>query len=108
MAAGECGVLGSGMAVIKSPTFVQVINVDNDDNTASVSCAIEGTTYASCHAKETITVQGTLASKDLNWMQIPLTGTPLSLSTHSPSLAEASGIGSNDILPQAWVLLAAG
>ncbi|KAK5790543.1 hypothetical protein VI817_007830 [Penicillium citrinum] len=31
MAAGECGVLGSGMAVIKSPTFVQVINVDNDD-----------------------------------------------------------------------------
>lgn len=44
------------------------------DRTASVSCDVEGSTYAFCHAKYgTINVQGTLAPKDLNWMQVPIT-----------------------------------
>ncbi|KAJ5216901.1 hypothetical protein N7468_009909 [Penicillium chermesinum] len=55
-------------------------------STASISCAIKGTTYASCHAIATITVQGTLESPDLNWMRIPLTQT-LPLPTESPASA---------------------
>lgn len=42
--------------------------------TASVSCRIEGFTYAFCHAKYgTIDVHGSLAPTHLNWMHIPVT-----------------------------------
>jgi len=55
-------------------------------STAYVSCAIEGTTFAYCYAKETITAQGTLALKDLNWMHIPLTQMPSPPPTLQPSV----------------------
>jgi hypothetical protein len=36
---------------------------------------MDGTTYASCHARQTVSVQATLAPKDLNWMDIPVIST---------------------------------
>lgn len=39
---------------------------------ATISCNVMGTTYAVCDAFETISAQGTLAAKDLNWMEVPL------------------------------------
>lgn len=56
------------------------------ESTALVSCEVIGTTFAFCRAKETISVQGTLAQKDLNWMDIPLTET--SAPTSSTQTAE--------------------
>lgn len=60
-------------------------------STALVSCEIVGTSFAFCRAKETIYVQGTLAPKDLNWMDIPLTeasspssSTPTAKPTEAP------------------------
>ncbi|KAJ5110895.1 hypothetical protein N7532_001430, partial [Penicillium argentinense] len=70
--ANECGILGTGIIAISAPTSVEVINIDRNDNTASISCDVSGTTSAFCHAKETIFVKGTLAPKDLNWMDVPM------------------------------------
>jgi hypothetical protein len=42
-------------------------------------------------AKETISVQGTLAAKDLNWMDIPVTDMP-PVSTSTPLSSNAEGI----------------
>ncbi|KAJ5883444.1 uncharacterized protein N7473_010330 [Penicillium subrubescens] len=86
--ASECGIPGEGMTVIAAPTFAELRHSNNVNNTASLSCHIDGTTYASCHARQTISVQATLAPKDLNWMNIPVISTteeaiyaPLSLPT---------------------------
>ncbi|CEJ55668.1 hypothetical protein PMG11_01916 [Penicillium brasilianum] len=73
--ASECGIPGDGMTVIAAPTFAELRNSNNVNNTASLSCDIAGTTYASCHARQTISVQATLAPKDLNWMEIPVIST---------------------------------
>lgn len=54
-------------------------------STALVSCDISGTSYAFCHAKETISKQGTLAAKDLNWMDIPVTDMPPLPTSTAPS-----------------------
>lgn len=41
-------------------------------STVSLSCQIIGTTYASCQVRQTISVQVTLAPKDLNCITIPV------------------------------------
>lgn len=43
---------------------------------AYLSCELRGTTYASCHASKTISAEGTLAPRDLNWMRIPVIPAP--------------------------------
>ncbi|KAJ6123315.1 hypothetical protein N7512_005780 [Penicillium capsulatum] len=75
------------ITVIAAPSSIQLINIDKRQNTASVSCDVVGTTYAYCHAQEkTVSIQGTLAPNDLNWMNVPVTEyehtpTPTQLST---------------------------
>jgi hypothetical protein len=60
-------------------------------STASISCDVSGTTSAFCHAKETIFVKGTLAPKDLNWMDVPMaTMSPNSDSTNAIGTFEGS------------------
>lgn len=44
-------------------------------STATVSCSVAGTTYASCSAAQgTVTVQHTLDAKNINWMPVTVTG----------------------------------
>lgn len=44
-------------------------------STALVSCDLTGTTSAFCHARatQTIFVKGPLPSKDMKWMDVPIT-----------------------------------
>ncbi|KAJ5232637.1 hypothetical protein N7468_005593 [Penicillium chermesinum] len=85
VASSACGIPGSGMTAIAAPTSAQLVNV-YDGKTASLSCNIASTTYASCSATEgTVTVTQTLGPKDLNWMDVTLTSssTPTPTSTHT-------------------------
>ncbi|KAJ5660341.1 hypothetical protein N7507_006792 [Penicillium longicatenatum] len=74
VAASACGIPGKGMTAISAPSSAQLINT-NGANTASLSCNVAGSTYASCYAQEgTVTVQQTLASSNINWMAVTVTG----------------------------------
>lgn len=70
---------------------------------ASVSCDIQGTTYAFCHAAHgTVDVHATLAPKHLNWMSITVTGVyfnPPSLTTSSSAANAELLIGSHATHP---------
>jgi hypothetical protein len=105
--ASNCGILGDGLTAILAQ-LLQLIDIDREAKyesliytkisnhwltssrtTALVSCDISGTSYAFCHARKTISVQGTLAAKDLKWMTTPVTDMrPLSTPTQLPSKAE--------------------
>ncbi|KAJ5641744.1 hypothetical protein N7490_005744 [Penicillium lividum] len=84
VASSACGIPGKGMTAISAPSSAQLINT-NGANTASLSCNVAGTTYASCFAQEgTVTVQQTLAASNINWMAVTVTG-PCSTSTPTPT-----------------------
>ncbi|KAJ5936162.1 hypothetical protein N7454_005460 [Penicillium verhagenii] len=84
VASSACGIPGTGMTAISAPSTAQLINT-NGANTASLSCNVAGTTYASCSAQEgTVTVQQTLAASNINWMAVTVTG-PCSTSTPTPT-----------------------
>ncbi|KAJ5719827.1 hypothetical protein N7493_006705 [Penicillium malachiteum] len=91
VASTACGIPGSGMTAIAAPTSAQLIHV-NDGNTASLSCNVAGTTYASCYATYgTATAHQTLTGTNLNWMAVTVTTsstptpTPTSIFTTSTS-----------------------
>ncbi|KAJ5765370.1 hypothetical protein N7520_004929 [Penicillium odoratum] len=84
VASSACGIPGKGMTAISAPSSAQLINT-NGANTASLSCNVAGTTYASCFAQEgTVTVHQTLAASNINWMAVTVTG-PCSTSTPTPT-----------------------
>ncbi|KAJ5630485.1 uncharacterized protein N7484_010585, partial [Penicillium longicatenatum] len=101
VAASVCGIPGKGMTAISAPSSAQLINT-NGANTASLSCNVAGSTYASCYAQEgTVTVQQTLASSNINWMAVTVTGdcytstptptpTPTPTSTPTPTHSSTS------------------
>ncbi|KAJ5976615.1 hypothetical protein N7481_010322 [Penicillium waksmanii] len=70
--APNCGVSEAGMTAILKKNSVQLVDVNKKNSTASLSCHITGTTYASCYATNEISVHATLAPKDLNWMALPV------------------------------------
>ncbi|CAI7600285.1 unnamed protein product [Penicillium pancosmium] len=75
VAASDCGVSEAGMTAILKKNSVELVDVNKKNSTASLSCHITGTTYASCYATNKISVQATLAPKDLNWMAISVVTT---------------------------------
>ncbi|KAJ5802181.1 uncharacterized protein N7503_004631 [Penicillium pulvis] len=101
VAASACGIPGNGMTAISAPSSAQLINT-NGANTASLSCNVAGSTYASCYAQEgTVTVQQTLAASNINWMAVTVTGdcytstptptpTPTPTSTPTPTHSSTS------------------
>ncbi|KAJ5899876.1 hypothetical protein N7495_004620 [Penicillium taxi] len=84
VASSACGIPDSGLTEIASPTSVILQDV-SAGTTAIISCNVEGTTSALCHASQgTIDVTHTLASSDMNWMAVTITG-PVSTSTPTPT-----------------------
>ncbi|KAJ5875454.1 uncharacterized protein N7473_012801 [Penicillium subrubescens] len=85
VASADCGIPGKGMTAIAAPSSAELYQAYADGSTATVSCAIAGTTYASCSAAQgTVTVQHTLDSKNINWMPVTVTG-DCSTSTPTPT-----------------------
>ncbi|KAJ5157636.1 uncharacterized protein N7482_008736 [Penicillium canariense] len=90
VAAADCGIPGKGMTAVAAPTYAELYQVYDAGNTATVSCNVAGTTYASCSAAQgTVTVQSTLNSKNINWMPVTVTG-DCSTSTPSPTSTSTS------------------
>ncbi|KAF7716561.1 Uncharacterized protein PECH_004362 [Penicillium ucsense] len=95
VASADCGIPGKGMTVVAAPTAAQIIQSYPNGNIALVSCSVEGTTAASCSASQgTVTVEKTLAAKDINWMAITVTGdcstsTPIPTTTAVPTLTSS-------------------
>ncbi|KAJ6015417.1 hypothetical protein N7540_010008 [Penicillium herquei] len=96
VASAACGIPGSGMTAIAAPSSAQLIHA-NDGNTASLSCNVAGTTYASCYATYgTATAHQTLTGTNLNWMAVTVTTsstptpTPTSTSTTSTSTSTST------------------
>ena len=72
---------------------------------ASVSCDVQGTTYAFCHAAHgTVDVHATLAPKHLNWMSIPVTG----VWVNPPSLTTSSSAERTELLIRSHTTHSAG
>ncbi|KAJ5741092.1 hypothetical protein N7493_000964, partial [Penicillium malachiteum] len=67
----SCGIPGPGITAIAGPTVIKLANV-NPGIESFLSCRVDGTTYAFCHASQTISAAATLAPKDLNWMEVPI------------------------------------
>ncbi|KAJ5547094.1 hypothetical protein N7494_004679 [Penicillium frequentans] len=89
VAASACGIPGNGMTAISAPSSAQLINT-NGANTASLSCNVAGSTYASCYAEEgTVTVQQTLAASNINWMAVTVTGDCYTSTPHTNSHSHA-------------------
>jgi len=87
VASADCGIPGKGMTVVAAPTYAELFQAYGNGNTATVSCAVAGTTYASCSAAQgTVTVTHTLDSKNINWMPVTVTG-DCSTSTPTPTPA---------------------
>ncbi|KAJ5708418.1 hypothetical protein N7488_008219 [Penicillium malachiteum] len=101
VASTACGIPGSGMTAIAAPTSAQLIHA-NDGNTASLSCNVAGTTYASCYATYgTATAHQTLTGTNLNWMAVTVTTsstptpTPTSTTTTSTSTSISTSISTS-------------
>ncbi|KAF3391528.1 hypothetical protein F1880_007658 [Penicillium rolfsii] len=85
VASADCGIPGKGMTAIAAPSSAELYQAYGDGSTATVSCAVAGTTYASCSAAQgTVTVQHTLDAKNINWMAVTVTG-DCSTSTSTPT-----------------------
>ncbi|KAJ5355252.1 uncharacterized protein N7496_012464 [Penicillium cataractarum] len=85
VASADCGIPGKGMTAVAAPSSAELYQAYADGSTATVSCAVAGTTYASCSAAQgTVTVEHTLDSKNINWMPVTVTG-DCSTSTPTPT-----------------------
>lgn len=85
VASSACGIPGKGMTAIAAPSSAELYQAYADGSTATVSCSVAGTTYASCFAAQgTVTVRHTLDSKNINWMPVTVTG-DCSTSTPTPT-----------------------
>ncbi|EPS31370.1 hypothetical protein POX_h09657 [Penicillium oxalicum] len=85
VASADCGIPGKGMTVVAAPTSAEIIQSYPNGDIALVSCSVDGTTFASCSASQgTLTVEKTLAAKDINWMAVTVTG-DCSTSTPTPT-----------------------
>ncbi|KAJ5097629.1 hypothetical protein N7456_008350 [Penicillium angulare] len=94
VASSACGIPGNGLTAISASTSAQLIQVAGG-KTASVSCNVAGTTYASCSVEYgTAHAHQTLTGTDLNWMPVTIststTPTPTSTSTSTPSPTSTS------------------
>ncbi|KAJ6000973.1 hypothetical protein N7481_001382, partial [Penicillium waksmanii] len=108
VAASDCGVSEAGMTAIIKKDSVELVDVNKKNSTASLSCHITGTTYASCYATNKISVHATLAPKDLNWMAIPvMTTISNSPGALSASISTQKVLATSPMKPQSGIETAA-
>ncbi|KAJ5741812.1 hypothetical protein N7533_011221 [Penicillium manginii] len=98
----ECGISTHGLTAVAGENVAEVTHVNEKHNTAWVICDTAETTYASCLTQQTVSVRGTLAPKDLNWIEVTMitpgttlgstlpTGTSDITTQHAPSPPESS------------------